>query len=183
MKSYRVHGLLWKVFSSVHCPPGYKGSLYITLVGSKLLYCSPIWHRRLLIHLENVQRRATDFILNNYVSNYRLRSLHLHLQPLMMVLEIGDILFFVKCLKEPLAHFNIFSFVTFCSGQTQSAMHFKLRQTLPLSNYSIRNSYFNRLPCLWNSLPLFNLDHSVSIVWSKLYKPFWNRFITKLQSR
>ena len=90
----------------------------------------------------------------------------------MMVLEIGDILFFVKCLKEPSAHFNIFSFITFCSGQTRPALHFKLRHTRPISNNSIRHFYFNRLPHLWNSLPLLNLDHSLSTIRSKLYKLF-----------
>jgi hypothetical protein len=80
-KSYRVLGLLLRVFSSVHCPQA-KRVLYITLVRSKLLYCSPIWRPHLLRDikaLENVQRRATKFILNNYVSNYRLRLLDLHL--------------------------------------------------------------------------------------------------------
>ena len=91
------------MFSSVHCPRAIR-VLYITLVCSKLLHCSPIWRLHLLRDIkaiENVQRRATKFILNNYVSNDRLHLLDLPL----------------KCLNEPSAHFNIFRFITFCSGQ------------------------------------------------------------------
>jgi hypothetical protein len=70
------------IMTLVSCCLQAKRVLYITLVRSKLLYCSPIWRPHLLRDikaLENVQRRATKFILNNYVSNYRLRLLDLHL--------------------------------------------------------------------------------------------------------
>ena len=46
-KSYKILGLLRKVFSSVHCHQA-KKVLYISLVRSKLLYCSPIWRPHLL---------------------------------------------------------------------------------------------------------------------------------------
>ena len=57
-KSYKVLGLLRRVLSSVHSPQA-KKVLYISLVRSKLLYCSPIWHPHLLTDikaLENIQR-------------------------------------------------------------------------------------------------------------------------------
>ena len=43
-------------------------------------------------------------LLNSYDSNYHLRLLDLQLLPLMMVLKINDILFFIKSLKEPCDH-------------------------------------------------------------------------------
>ena len=94
MTKSKVLGLLRRVFSSVYCPWA-KKVLYVSLIRSKLLYCSPIWRPHLLTDikaLEDVQRRATKYILNNYDSNYRLRLLDLKLLPLMMVLEINDIL-------------------------------------------------------------------------------------------
>ena len=177
-KSYKILGLLRRVFSSVHCHQA-KKVLYTSLVRSKLLYCSPIWRPHLLSDikaLESVQRRATKFILNSYDSDYRLRLLNLQLLPLMMILEINDILFFVKSLKEPTDHFDISRFVTFCSGCTRLASNLKLKHGLVTTNNSTRNFYFNRLPRLWNSLPLIDISQSLSTIKMKLYKHFWNHF-------
>ena len=177
-KSYKILGLLRRVFSSVHCHQA-KKVLYISLVRSKLLYCSPIWRPHLLSDikaLESVQRRATTFILNSYDSDYRLRLLSLQLLPLMMILEINDVLFFVKSLKEPTDHFDISRFVTFCSGCTRLASSLKLKHSLVTTNNSTRNFYFNRLPRLWNSLPLIDISQSLSTIKIKLYKHFWNHF-------
>ena len=177
-KSYKVLGLLRRVFSSVYCPWA-KEVLYPSFDQSYILYCSPIWRPHLLTDikaLENVQRCATKFILNSYDSNYRLRFHDLQLLPLMMVLEINDILFFIKSLKEPCDHFDISRFVTFCSGQTRSASYVKLKHVLVATNNSTRNFYFNRLPRLWNSLPPIDMSQS-TIKW-KFYKHFWNHFTT-----
>ena len=107
---HKILGFLRRVFSSVNCVRA-KNVLYLSLVRSKLLYCSPIWHPHLLSDvraLENVQRRATKFILNDSLSNYHLRLVNLNLLPLMMVFEINDIIFFIKCLKHPSEYFDIF---------------------------------------------------------------------------
>ena len=124
-----------------------------------------------------MQRRATKFILNSYDSDYRLRLLSLQLLPLMMILEINDVLFFVKSLKEPTDHFDISRFVTFCSGCTRLASNLKLKHSLVTTNNSTRNFYFNRLPRLWNSLPLIDISQSLSTIKIKLYKHFWNHFM------
>ena len=177
-KSYKVLGLLRRVFSSVHSPQA-KKVLYLSLVRSKLLYCSPIWRPHLLTDikaLENVQRRASRFIVHNSILNYRHCLLNLHLLPLMMVLEIYDILFFIKSLKEPTDYFDISRYVSFCSGQTRLSSHRKLRHAPPTSNNSSRNFYFNRLPRLWNSLPLLDISQSISTIKTKLYQHFWDHF-------
>ena len=80
--------------------------LYLTLVRSHLLYCSVVWRpylRKHTILLERVQRRATKFILNDYNSDYKTRLNSLGLLPLSMVLELNDIIFFLKSLLNSLS--------------------------------------------------------------------------------
>ena len=98
--------------------------LYLSLVRSKLTYCSPVWRpqqRQHILLLESVQRRATKWILNDYVSDYKTRLSSLEILPLMMLYEFHDIVFFLKSLKFPSPAFDIMTFVTFSSNQTQSA--------------------------------------------------------------
>ena len=63
-----------------------KRLLYITLVRSHFAYCSQLWRPNLLkdiSRLERVQRKATKFILSDYLSCYKSRLLALNLLPLM----------------------------------------------------------------------------------------------------
>ena len=63
-KAYKVLGLLKRALSSNG--PGMKRTLYLTLVRSHLIYCSPVWRPYLVkdsAALEKLQRRATKFIL------------------------------------------------------------------------------------------------------------------------
>ena len=92
-------------------------SLYMSLVRSKMTYCSQLWRPYLIkdiVTLENVQRRATKFILNDYTPNYKDRLITLNLLPLMYWYELQDILFFIKCLQSPDHNgINISDFVQF----------------------------------------------------------------------
>ena len=182
-RAYKMLGLLRRVFSNSIAVSA-KRSLYISLVRSQLLYCSPIWHPYLLADvksLELVQRRATKFIMNNSTLDYRNRLIHLNLLPLMMELELADIIFFVKSIKAPSDHFNIFDFVQFSSLHTRSSSNLKLKHSLS-SNKFERNSYFNRIPRLWNSLPSVDINLPLSTIKSKLRKYFWDHFITNFSS-
>ena len=88
-KAYKSLGLLCRVFKDSHCPQARK-SLYISLVRSKLLYCSTLWRPYLLKDIElieKVQRRATKFILSDYTSDYRTRLTQLGMLPLMYIYE------------------------------------------------------------------------------------------------
>jgi len=72
-KAYKSLGQLRRVFKDSHSPQARK-CLYILLVWSNLLYCSPLWQPYLLkdiILLERVQRRATKFILSDYTSDHK----------------------------------------------------------------------------------------------------------------
>ena len=172
--SYRTLGLLRHTFNtanSVHV----KKLLYLSLVRSQLTYCSIIWwsylHKDILI-LEKIQRRATKFILNDYSSDYKSRLLSLKLLPLMMLFELNDIIFFVKLLNCIASSFNIF-----CERSTRSSTHHKLKQSVSCTKKT-NHFYFNRLPCLWNSLPTVDLNQPLSTIISELKQFFWNHFIT-----
>ena len=84
--------------------------------------------------------------------------IQLKLVPLMCIFELADIIFFIKSPKTPTSNFNISDYVSFCHGTTRSSSGFKL-----IHHHSPTNKasfYFNRLPRLWNSLPI--IDHSLS---------------------
>ena len=78
-KAYKILGLLRRTFSrdsSIHD----KKILYLSLVKSKLTYCSPVCHPLFLKDvrsIENIQRRATKYnILNDYSLCYRTTFYH-----------------------------------------------------------------------------------------------------------
>ena len=168
--------MLYKTFSLLHRSLAKalsihtKKVLYISLVRSKLTYCSPIWQPQYMKDmqlLETLQGRATKFILNDYKSCYRSRLLTLRMLPLMMQLEIIDILFFVTSIKHPTERFDILEYVTFSSASMWSSSKCKLVHTLARINHD-RHFYFNRLPRLWNSLPSIDLNQSVRSIKQKL---------------
>ena len=110
-KAYKILGLLRRTFSpSIDITT--KKRLYISLVRSQLLYGSQIWrplHLKDINPIESVQRRATKYILNDYISDYRSRLVKLNLLPLTMLLEFNDICFFIQSIKHisPSNSFNI----------------------------------------------------------------------------
>uniref|UniRef100_A0A1X7TDQ4 Reverse transcriptase domain-containing protein n=1 Tax=Amphimedon queenslandica TaxID=400682 RepID=A0A1X7TDQ4_AMPQE len=88
-----------------------KKLIYISLVRSKITYCSQLWRPMLIkdiLCIERIQRRATKYITNDYnKSTYKERLLSLNLLPLMYLYELNDVLFFIKCLKFPDPSFDI----------------------------------------------------------------------------
>ena len=156
--AYKMLSLLRRVFHEVACVSS-KRLLYISLVHSQLLCCSPLWRPYLISdigQLESVQRRATRYISKcSSHNNYKERLTDLKLLPLMMLYEISDIIFFVK---NKSSHFMISNFVSFSSSNTRQEIFLKLRHSKATSS-TARHSYFNRLPRLWNSLPC--IDHPV----------------------
>ena len=145
-RAYKMLGLLRRTFSRYNSHHS-KKLLYIHLVRSQLIYCSQIWRPYLLkdiIVLENVQRRGTKFILNDFTADYKTRLLSLNLLPLAMLYELNDILFFIKSLKKPTTAFHILDYVSFCSNSTRSASFTKLVNKSARTN-TINHSYFYRL--------------------------------------
>ena len=101
-----------------------KIKLYTSLIRSQLTYCSIIWRPYLIQDItkfEQIQRRATKYILNDYSSDYKTHLLHLRLLPLMYILKISDIMFLIKSLKFPSASFDIKHYISFSSSSTRSS--------------------------------------------------------------
>ena len=57
--------------------------------------------------LENVLRRATQYILSDFSSDYRSKLISLNMLPLMMQFEFNDFIIFIQCIKYPSDSFNI----------------------------------------------------------------------------
>ena len=102
--------------------------------------------------------------------------INLQLLPLMMQLELNDILFFVVSIKNPTKSFIVLDYVTFCSGSTRSSASLKLVHCFSRNN-KVKHFYFNRLPRLWNSLPTIDIHQPMSTIKHKLQLFFWNHFI------
>ena len=64
-----------------------------------------------VVSLERVQHRATNFILQDYSSNYKIRLTSLSLLPLMYWFELHDIMLLVASLKNPSDNFNILDYI------------------------------------------------------------------------
>ena len=79
--------------------------------------------------------------------------------PLMYIYGLADILFFIKSIKHPTDKFDILDNVNFTTGTTRSAGTKLYPKTA--CTYPIMNSYFYRLPRLWNSLPIIDLSQSL----------------------
>jgi hypothetical protein len=155
-----------------------KKSLYISLVRSKLTYCSQLWRPHFIKDiaiLENVQRRATKFILNNYTSDYKERLTALQLLPLMYWYELQDLLFFIKCLKDPPDNFNVSDYVSFVTTSTRGGRSNKLIYNHTRTTRA-RHFYFNRIVRLWNAMPFINLHLPFHSIKKYLIKIFYIKF-------
>ena len=184
-RAYKVLGLIRRCFSTALSIPT-KRNLYLSLVRSQLLYGSQVWRPHLIkdfTDLERVQKRATKYILNDSSSSYKSRLVALNILPLMMQLEFLDIIFFIRCIKEPdlTQAFPIKSYVIFSDNKTRSATHLKLRHSISKLNVT-GHFYFNRLPRLWNSLPPLNLNLSLHSLKKQIWKFFWCHFLLHFQS-
>ena len=83
----------------------------MSLVRIQLTLCLPVWRSRLINDmksLEPIQRRATKFIINGSNRNYKSHLQTQELLPLMYYLELNDVIFITKCLKDPPNNFNIY---------------------------------------------------------------------------
>ena len=109
-----------------------------------------------IVKLERIQRRATKYTLNDFISDYKSRLSSLDFLPLMYEFELCDILFCIRCLRSPAEHFNIKNWITFSTNVTRSGSQQRMCHSRSTSIFS-RNTYFNRLPRLWNSLPPLSL--------------------------
>ena len=133
---YKILGLIRRTFSVSHYSLA-KAKLYTTLVRSQLTYCTQLWRPHLMkdiLNIERVQWRATKYVLNDYVSDYKTRLLKLKLLPLMYFFELQDIMFVVKSLKFPTNNFNIRDYISFGTTNTKLSSGHKLLHIHQTSN-------------------------------------------------
>ena len=181
-KAYKKLNMVRRTFS-LFCTTGTRKKLYVALIRSQLVYGSQIWRPTLLKDiqkLEQIQRRATKYILQDYSSDYKTRLIALNMLPLMMIYELNDIMFFIRNVKEPSESFNIMRYVSFNATNTRSGRN-KLIHIRAPSN-SKRNFYFNRLVRLWNALPIMDLSLSMESLRSKVKNFLWLTFTASFVS-
>ena len=71
----------------------------------------------------------------------------------MYTFELNEIVFTLKSLKYPSPSFNITDYITFADGNTRSSSSGKMIHVRNNNNAG-RHFFFNRIPRLWNALPL-----------------------------
>ena len=101
-KAYKTLGLIRRSFHHISSIST-KRTLYISIIRPQILYGSQIWCAHLIkdiTKIENIQRRASKFILNDFLSDYNSRLTSLHILPLMLSMELNDIIFLVRCLQS-----------------------------------------------------------------------------------
>ena len=115
-----------------------KKLLYIAWVRLCLEYASVVWSphtKRNINNIEQVQPRATRFILGRDYSEYEHLS-KLNLLPLKYRREIDDLVFFFKCLKN-ICKLNILDYASFrsCTKLLRNVDHLTLN--VPLSRTEV----------------------------------------------
>ena len=101
-KAYAALNLIRRMFttSSINV----KKQLYLLLVRSQFTYCPQLWRPHLLkdiTHLKKQKHRATKCIVQDRNQDYKSRLISLQLLRLMYWFELLDIMFLVKCIKQP----------------------------------------------------------------------------------
>ena len=147
---------------------------------SCLIYCSQLWKPYLvkdITCLERVQRRSTKFILNDYTADYKSRLRSLRLLPIMLWLDLHDLIFLVKCLKDPNDIMGIRQHVSFKSSSTRAGSTGLVLSINYTRTSSVRHFYFNRIARIWNTVhPSINLSESTPTIKFKLIQLLWSHF-------
>ena len=149
-----------------HAPRRAKLTSYLAMVRSILEYGSTIWSpsfKYLKVSIESIQRRATNYILNNPKRpnpmhiNYKERLLRLKLLPLTYRREILDIQLFLKVWNSPnkMALDQYIHFTDLTQGGVTRATVGGLTLTYKRTKLiTTAHFYPYRLSSLWNKLPL-----------------------------
>ena len=90
----------------------------------------------------------------------------------MYLFELCDIIFVIKSLKNPNHILQYYNYIQFHSSSSRFSHANKLihhRST----NLATHHFFFNRVPRLWNVLPIINMSLPTSTLISKLKTYFW----------
>ena len=163
----KAHSRSWLCMRALgfHAHQRAKKTTYITMVRSILEYGSPIWsptYKYLITALESIQRRATNYILNNPKRpsplhiDYKQRLQQLKLLPLTFRREILDLKTFLKIWNSPnkLGLDKLLQFSAPSEGRVTRAMASGL--TLKYTKTRLATTahfYPYRISMTWNKLP------------------------------
>ena len=184
--AYKLLGLLRRSFSNSNSIST-KKLLYISLVKSRIMYASPIWRPHQIkdmMVLERIQRRATKFILNDFHSDYKSRLSSLNMLPLMMSLEINDILFFLKSYHQPQTCFDISHWFQFSSDSSSASTRSSSTNKITFNRppYKSHHPFLDHFPRLWNALPQLDLSLSLPTIKKLIKEEFWRKFVATFDS-
>ena len=126
--------------------------------------------------MELLQQRGTKYILNDFKSDYKSRLISLKLLPLTTWLEMQDVVFFIKCLKEPSDNFNILHYVTFSSTCTRASSNKRLIHN-KCNTTKYQHFYCNRIVRVWNALPFIDTTGSMVSIKCKIKQIYCNYFL------
>ena len=76
---------------------------------------------------------------------------------------------------------SLIYYIQFNVSNTRSSSYLKLRHSISQNNLQ-GHFFFNRLPRLWNSLPLLDISLSIPSIRTKLREHFCNHFIAHFDS-
>ena len=160
-KSHRMLNLLYCTCKEINNTQ-IKKTLYLSWVRSRLEYACQVWSpytKRNIRALEQVQRKATRFIVGKELSYYE-RLKKLELLPLVYGREILDLIFFYKCFKG-ICELDIPQYVTLRVYTRNLRTTDNLTLSVPFNKTeAFKNSYFIRICRLWNGLPCMYVSQS-----------------------
>ena len=146
------------------CKVLFPDSIYLAHVRSILEYSSPMWspnHVKDIIKLERVQRQASNFILNDYVSPYHERCTALSILPLCFCREIIDLCSSYSYLHCKLSCDYSSNFELACPHNGPRSAQQNVLFKLPLcKTVQFQCTYFYRSARLWNTLHFVIRDAS-----------------------
>ena len=140
-------------------------SLYLSLVKYLLDYATQVWSPALTslkIKIENVQRRATRWILKQRKGeqSYKERLMTLKLLPLCYDREVKDLVFFYKAMHGHIK-LDINNFVSFVTHGRTRLSEARTLKTPFCRTSTFQGSYFNdRIIKLWNSIMINSTSQS-----------------------
>ena len=92
-------------------------------------------------------------------------------------LELQDLMFLIKCIKDPFDNFNISIHITFINSTTRASRINHLQHNYCRST-TVCHFHFNRIASLWNSLVShIDLSLSIHIIKWNIVTALWNHFL------
>ena len=133
--------------------------LFTTFIRPKLEYCSPVWCPYLIgdvDKIENIQRRYTKFVFKKCsipFSSYMDRLQKIDFITLEQRRKFLDLILIYKIIHglSDLKFHNYFSFTT--TPYSLRSHSFKIKTIISLDSSQSFNSFFGRVPPIWNKLP------------------------------